>query len=86
MTRDSDMAFEWQGAEEDGYISKHGDLVLYVSPLPDGFWSWSVTSTRPLASVANHVQQGDRVRQSSEARVAAETAAARFLLSDANES
>lgn len=69
----------WNGNELDGYLARVGDVALYVSPIQDEMWSWSVTSISPLGNVANHVETNSPKATSSEAMKAAEGAAEDFL-------
>jgi hypothetical protein len=64
----------WEGNEVDGYIRRLRNIVLYVSPFDSGEWSWSVTSTAPMSSIANHVELDSAKQTSADARRAAEEA------------
>lgn len=75
---------EWIGNEEDGYSAevKPGGkqwFALYVSPIGEGQWSWSVTCMAPLVNIANHVDTNSSQPTSALARVAAEDAINEFL-------
>jgi hypothetical protein len=69
------MIFDWEGNEADGYLARLDDLILYVAPLPNNLWSWSLTSISPLASIADHVHEDGSKETSIKAKESAEVAA-----------